>query len=137
MASLIQAIKALGPRIKLQRTMTMDTAVEWIVGRTGLSQGELLGVLAEMFDLIVDCARYGRPIQFDMLGTFTPSMTRDGDIVLRFRPDPRLKRKLGTYRHFEGTIVNRRNIGLDNAAIIQQWNELHPENPVSLVGTDG
>ena len=137
MASLIQAIKALGPRIKLQRTMTMDTAVEWIVGRTGLSRGELLGVLAEMFDLIVDCAQQGQPIQFEMLGTFTPSMTRDGDIVLRFRPDPRLKHKLGNHRYFKGTIVNRRSIGLDNAAIVQQWNELHPENPVSLAGTAG
>lgn len=87
-----------------------------------------------MFDLIADCAQHGQPIQFDLLGTFTPSLTRQGHIVLRFRPDPRLKRKLGTYRYFRGTIINRRNIGLDNAAIIQQWNELHPENPVSLPG---
>jgi len=64
-------------------------------------------------------------------------MTRNGDVILRFRPAPRLKRKLGNYRYFKGTIVNRRNIGLDNAALIQQWNELHPENPVSLSGIDG
>jgi hypothetical protein len=137
MASLIQAIKALGPRIKLQRTMTNDQVVQLITQRTGYSQGEYMGLLSEIVDLIVECAQYGRAIRFDMLGTFTPSITRDGDIVLRFRPAPRLKHRLGDHRTFKGTIVNRRNIGLDNAAITQQWNELHPENPVSRSGIDG
>lgn len=132
MASLITVRRWLGPRLELIKTLASKDATEQITQYTGLTRGEIIHVLYELGDLLVRAARVGQPVHLEGLGTFTPSLTRSGELRLRFRAGPEMKKKLSWKHQIRAKITNKSNIGATDEELVVQWNELHPEDPVSL-----
>ncbi len=132
MASLITVRRWLGPRLKLIKTLASKDATEQITQYTGLTRGEIIHVLYELGDLLVRAARVGQPVHLEGLGTFTPSLNRNGELRLHFRAGPEMKKKLSWQHQIRAKITNKSNIGATDEELVVQWNELHPEDPVSL-----
>jgi hypothetical protein len=53
MASIVQAVRRYGPKLRRTRTAQLEDVVEWMAARTGLNRGEVLLVLAELHDAIL------------------------------------------------------------------------------------
>jgi hypothetical protein len=51
---------------------------------------------------------------------------------VRFRADGELKRQLNAPGAFTGEIVNRVNIGLDDAEYKALWDAEHPDDPLDV-----
>ncbi len=130
MATEIQAIAALCPRIVYERTVGNPILVRYLMGRTGLSQGQLLLALTELRDAIFFFHQTGQPVQLTGLGIFTPTISLQGEFKIVYRVDPYLKNQLNGPGQFWGEIQNRENIGKTKAELIALWNILKPEDPV-------
>ncbi len=131
MAARIKAIKALKPRIELARTAGRRDLTEMMMARTGLNEGETLLVQYELRDVLLYFARMGRPVKVEGLGTFTPAVGADGSFHLNFRAEVALKRALNEPGKFWGQLANSKNIGKSADELAAQWNELHPDDPVT------
>ena len=68
----------------------------------------------------------------DALGIFSPSIDLNGNLTISFRPDPAFANGLNTPGTFSGNIINRDNIGLTTAEIVQMWNTQNPEDQVAF-----
>ncbi len=132
MASIITVRRWLGPRLRLLKTLSTQAAVEQMARSTSLTSGDVSHVVYELRDLLIQSARMGQPVRIEGLGTFTPSLTRDGELRLLFRPEPALKRALARQEDILAAVLNKRNIGATDEELVVQWNELHPEDPVIL-----
>lgn len=130
MATEIQAIAALCPRIAYEKTVGNPTLVRFLISRTGLSQGQLSLALAELRDAVLFFHQTGQPVRLDGLGTLTPTISLQGNFRIGYRVDTYLKNQLNGPGMFWGEILNRGNIGKTKAEIIALWNLLHPEDPV-------
>ena len=129
MTSRIRAIQAYRPRVKIERTVQMEELVRFIAGHTGLNTGEILNVLAELRDAIIFFNRDGYGVKLEMLGTFLPNIRLDGTFDVQYRLDKSLRNGLNQGQ-FNGTILNRGNIGKTADELVAQWNEEHPDDPV-------
>ncbi len=129
MASRIKAIKALRPKIELDRTIQMEELIRFIAGRSGLNSGGIRQVLIEVHNTIVFFNSYGQGVKVKGLGSYLPNIRLDGTIDIEHRQDPHLKRDLNQ-RKFDGTIMNRKNIGQAADELVALWNETHPNDPV-------
>jgi hypothetical protein len=85
-------------------------------------------VLYELHDCLVFHTQSGYSVRLEGLGTFAPTINRDGGFRLNYRPDKRLVVKLGL--DFRGDIRNKQMIGKSSEEFIVRWNEEHPEDPV-------
>ncbi|MCP5103574.1 MAG: hypothetical protein GY950_09355 [bacterium] len=130
MAKLIQAISALGPRIKLDRRASMNEVVSLIAGRTGLNRGDILQVVNELREAIIFFALAGRSMKLEGLASYSPKVNLKGNFSLVHRQDPTIKYDLNKPKAFEGDITNRDMMGKTSADIIARWNE---ENPADLI----
>ncbi len=132
MATFLQAFRAYGPRIDLDRTAGLETVARWMMMRTGLNHGEILMVLHEISEALVYFNRRGTPVKLEAVGTFTPSVDRHGTYRVRFRADGELKRQLNAPDAFSGEMVNRVNVGLDDAGYKALWDAEHPDDPLDI-----
>lgn len=128
MASLIQAISALGPRIQLDRRASMNELVSLISGRTGLNRGDILQVVHELREAIVFFALAGRSVKIEGLASYSPKVNLPGNFSLVHRQDPSIKYDLNKQKAFEGNIANRDMMGKTSADVIARWNEEHPDD---------
>jgi hypothetical protein len=135
MASIITVRRWLGPRLRLLKTLSTEAAVEQMTRGSGLTSGDVSHVVYELRDLLIRSALMGQPVRIEGLGTFTPSLTRSGELRLLFRPDPALKRALARKKDVLATVLNARNIGATDEKLAAQWNVLHPEDPVILASS--
>lgn len=132
MASIITVRRWLGPRLKRLKTLSTQAAVEQMARNSNLTPGVVVGVLCALRALLVQSARLGQAVRIEGLGTFTPSLTRDGELRLLFRPEPALKRALAQKKDVLAAVLNARNVGATDEELAAQWNELHPEDPLIL-----
>ena len=130
MASRIKAIHALRPRIKLGPTVQTEQLAKFIAGRTSLNMSEIMLVLRELHEAIIFYGRSGRGVKLERLGTYLPNLRLDGTLDIHHRQDPHLKIGLNQ-DNFEGTIINRPNLGKTAEELVALWNEAHPEDPVA------
>ena len=128
MAKLIQAISALGPRIKLDRRASMNELVALIAGRTGLNRGDILQVVNELREAVVFFSLAGRSVKIEGLASYSPKVNLQGHYALVHRQDPTIKNDLNKPKAFEGNIVNRDMMGKTSADVTARWNEEHPDD---------
>ncbi len=131
MAKRINAIKALTPRIKLQNSVQTNRLCDYISKRSSLNAGEINNVLQQLQDAILVFTSAGHPVKLDKLGTFTPTIRLDGTYNMNVRIDRSLIRKLNRPGEMNAETLNRKNIGLSADNLVGQWNDLHPDNPVT------
>ncbi|MFN2275634.1 MAG: hypothetical protein ACK2TX_12395, partial [Anaerolineales bacterium] len=130
MAKRITAIQALTPRIELEHRWGTDTLCELISRRSSLNRGGIENVLRELHENIAYGLSAGRPVKVDGIGTFTPVIRLNGELSINVRLDRELIRDLNTPGRFTGRVRNRGNIGCTADDLVEQWNALHPDDPV-------
>ena len=100
--------------------------------RTGLKKGEVMMVLQEQSEVITHFGKNGTPVKFPSVGSFSPSIERNGEFSVNFREDTALKSGINALNAYRGGLKNRVNIGIDNQRLKELWDAEHPEDPLEL-----
>lgn len=129
MATMIQAMAKLSPRLELGPVVEMDELCAILTARTGLKRSQVQQALTELHEVTRDLARRGRPVKLPGLGVFTPALKITGRVHLGCRLDRQLNRYLAG--DYAGKISNRRRLKWGPEDYRAFWNEAHPEDPVS------
>lgn len=132
MAKLIQAISTYGPRLDLNKTAQIGQVSEFIASRTGLNKSEIVMVLQELNEAIIFFSKLGTPVKLPEVGTFTPSINRDGKYNIGFRADMSLKNGINSAGAYQGRMANKENIGKTNAEFKAIWDLAHPGDLLEL-----
>jgi hypothetical protein len=137
MAPKIKAIGTYRPRIEQGNTAQKPELLRAASRATGLVEGTFDLSIRELRDQIIGFCCAGRAVKIDGLGVWTPNLQMDGSLDIQYRPDNALINGLNIPGMFTGKIVNRENIGKSGEELVELWNNDHPEDPVSLNGSEG
>ncbi len=132
MSKLLQAVTQFGPRLDLQPTAQLDKVSEWMAMRTGLNKSEVMMVFQESSDAILNFCRDGKPVKIPGVGTFTPSLDRNGELNITFRADMALKNGMNDAGAYDGVITNKDRIGWTNEQYKEAWDAEHPDDLLEL-----
>ena len=132
MARIMQAVRDYGPKVKLNPTAQLEQVADWMAMRTGLNKSEVMMVLQETNEAILYFNSQGTPVKLPGVGTFTPSVSREGTFKINLRADAGLKKRLNAPDAYTGTLLNKNRIGLDNAGYKELWDADHPDDPLDI-----
>ena len=132
MARIMQAVRDYGPKVKLNPTAQLEQVADWMAMRTGLNKSEVMMVLQETNEAILYFNAQGTPVKLPGVGTFTPSVSREGTFKINLRADAGLKKRLNAPDAYTGTLLNKNRIGLDNAGYKELWDADHPDDPLDI-----
>lgn len=132
MAKLLSAHQAFGPQLKLNNTVHLDQVSTWIAMRTNVNKSEVMRMLQELNEAILYFNSQGTPVKLPGIGIFTPSIDRHGHININLRADTALNQGINTPRAYTGPIRNKANIGMDNGAYKELWDEANPNDPLEI-----
>lgn len=132
MARIVQAVSAYGPKLELNATAQLGQVANWMAMRTGLNKSEVMMVLQEMNEAILYFNSQGTPVKLPGVGTFGPSISREGTFKINFRADTSLKNSINAPGAYAGRMANRGRIGLDNAGYKELWDADHPDDPLDV-----
>ena len=132
MARIMQAVRDYGPKVKLNPTAQLEQVADWMAMRTGLNKSEVMMVLQEANEAILYFNAQGTPVKLPGVGTFTPSVSREGTFKINLRADAGLKKRLNAPDAYTGTLLNKNRIGLDNAGYKELWDADHPDDPLDI-----
>ena len=127
MATMIQAMAKLSPRLELGPVVEMDELCAILTARTGLKRSQVQLALTELHEVTRDLARRGRPVKLPGLGVFTPALKITGRVHLGCRLDRTLNRALAA--DYAGKISDRRRLKWGPEEYRAFWNEAHPDQP--------
>jgi hypothetical protein len=130
MAKLIQALRMLGPQIKHNHTVQQEQITSLLASRTSLNKSEINMMIEELAEAILYFNAQGTPVKLNRIGTFSPTIDRNGAYKIKIRPDRALWKSINRADEFSGEVQHRRNIGLDNSGYKAQWDALHPDDPL-------
>ncbi|MCP5102034.1 MAG: hypothetical protein GY950_01580 [bacterium] len=130
MADMIQAYQAYSPRAKIESNVNVELIIEYIAGRTGLNTGELFLVLMELRDSLFYYTRTGNSVKLPGLGSFSPTMDKDGIFGINHRPDKWIIDNLNAKSKYIGKIRNKDMIGKSAKEFKKRWNREHPEDKI-------
>lgn len=132
MANLLQAVNQYGPKIELKTTAQLEKVAEWMAMRTGLNKSEVMMVLQEMSEAILNFTKDGTPVKLPGIGTFTPTMDREGIFNISLRADTALKNGLNAPGAYGGGIANKARVGITNEKLKELWDADHPDDPLNV-----
>lgn len=132
MAKLLSAHQAFGPQLKLNHTIHLDQVSAWIAMRTNVNKSEVVRMLQELNEAILYFNSQGTPVKLPGIGIFAPSIDRHGQISINLRTDVALRQGINTPRAYSGPIRNKANIGMDNGAYKELWDEANPNDPLEI-----
>jgi hypothetical protein len=132
MASIMTAVVAYRPRIKLARTLSTEDVALQMEARTALNAGEIFNVLYEFNSMLRISVLKGHSVSLRKVGIFRPTLRLDGSYRIAVLIDPDLRRTLNAPGAFGGEIINRENIGKSQAQLVALWNQYHPEDAVEI-----
>jgi nucleoid DNA-binding protein len=132
MARIVQAVSAYGPKVELNATADLKTVADWMAMRTGLNKSEVAMVLQETNEAILYFNGQGTPVKLPGVGTFSPSVDREGTLKINFRADAELKKGINAPDGYKGRMANKNRIGLDNAGYKELWDADHSDDPLDV-----
>jgi hypothetical protein len=132
MAVILQAVNQYGPKLELKPTAQLDKLAEWMAMRTGVNKSEVMSIFQESSEAILWFCKSGQPVKIPGVGTFTPSMNRDGEFLINFRADVELKNGINTPSAYDGVIENKDRIGWTNEQYKAAWDADHPTDPLII-----
>jgi hypothetical protein len=132
MAHIVKAIQAYSPRVKIDRMVEVKELAKQISGRTGVNIGTLHQVLYELHENLLHIMRAGCSVRFPGLGSFAPTIDKNGNFRINHRPDKELIDKLNASGLFVGKVRNKDMIGKSTDEFIKRWNDEHPEDKIKL-----
>lgn len=86
--------------VKLDHMMTTKKLFEHIAGRSRLKRIQLQSVLDELNESIIYFINQGISVKIDGLGTFIPSIQRDGQVSINIQNDINCQKPLNAYGMF-------------------------------------
>jgi hypothetical protein len=131
MAHRIQVISILRLRIDLGNTVQKPELLRLMSHSTSIVEGTFDLAIKELRDNIIAICRSGRAVKIEGLGTWTPKLGLDGTFSIQYRPDTALVKALNVPGTFTGRITHKENIGKTGDELVADWDEDHPDNPVS------
>lgn len=132
MATLINAIQAVRPRLVSKGTVGLDELA------LRLSRGSLVThsiarmVLQDLSDEIRVALLKGHAVTLPDLVRFRLSLGLDGRVRPRANATKSLRTAFTTLDDTEAEVLRRENIGLSLVEVVRLWDEAHPEDPVEL-----
>jgi hypothetical protein len=132
MAKILEAIRDFGPKLKLNKTLTMRDLAAFIAMRTAINETQVLSVLLELKFAILYFIRQGTPINLPGLGRFAPGIGRDGKYRVNIRVDKSLTDGMNEKDAYAGRLDNPDTIGLDNEGFKILWDAEHPNDPLEI-----
>jgi hypothetical protein len=108
----------------------INEIVDYIADRTGLNTGTILYVMMELRDSLLTYTGMGYSVKLPGLGSYAPTIDKEGTFGVNHTPDKRLLQKLNAPDLFTGDIRNKDMIGKSIDDFIDRWNEEHPEDKV-------
>jgi nucleoid DNA-binding protein len=132
MARIVEAVRDYGPRVDLNPTAQLEHVADWMTMRTGLNKSEVMMMLQETHEAILYLNKQGTPVKLPGVGTFTPSVDREGTFKVNFRADSALKNGLNAPGAYSGPVRNKDRVGLDNAGYKALWDADHPDDPLDI-----
>ena len=132
MAKILHPVRDYGPKLELNSTAQLDKIADWMAMRTGMNKSEALMALQEMSEAILFFNGQGTPVKLPGLGTFKPSIDRHGMLKINLRTDSALKNGINAPGAYSGEIINKANVGLDNAAYKEKWDADNPDDPLEI-----
>lgn len=130
MATRVDAINALRPRLVLKPAAKMEQLAELIAERTRMETNVVRRVLDELNSAILHFAGQGTPVAIEGLGVYAPSIDLSGEFDCTHRTDRQIVLGLNQPGSFTGEIANRENIGKATKDLIALWNKIHPADLV-------
>ncbi len=132
MSSFLAAIQAYGPRLVYNRTATTAEVAQTLSGRTGIKYGQVLMLLRELHEVLIQYGEGATPVELASVGRFRPTINRDGELRLAVNIAAELGHGINRLDRYHGEIINRANIGLDDAGYKALWDAAHPDDPLVL-----
>lgn len=136
MATLLQAVNQLGPKLELKPTAQLEKVAEWMAMRTGANKSEVMMVFQETSEAILWFCKDGQPVKLPGVGTFTPSIDRHGELLINFRADMALKNGINMPSGYSGVIANSERVAWTNQQYKEAWDEAHPDDPLVIPDED-
>lgn len=110
-----------------------EAVIEWMVDNSHvLRKSTVRMMLTEVAEAVLHFHSQGIPVRLESLGTFTPSIDRNGTIRQGYRADVQLKKRSNEEGAYTGRIINEERIGLDNAGYKELWDADHPNDPLEI-----
>jgi len=128
----MQAVRDYGPKVKLNPTAQLDQITAWMAMRTGLNKSEVQMVLQESNEAILYFNAQGTPVKFPGVGTFTPSVNREGTLKINFRADANLRKRINGPDAYTGRMNNKGRAGMENEKYKELWDADHPDDPLEV-----
>ena len=125
-----QAIQALRPRLRLQKVLSTEELVQFIVAKGNYTREQVLAVLSLLTRKVNQAARLGSVAEIPGLGTFWPPGSGAGGEDLAFEADPSIIQALNAPGVMDAITLNPENIGLTQDELVEKWNALHPNDLV-------
>ncbi len=132
MARIVQAVNVYGPKLQLNPTAQLAQVADWMAMRTGLNKSEVMMVLQELSESTLYFNNQGTPVKLPGVGTFTPSIKREGKLKINFRADTALRNGINAPGAYSGQVRNKNRISLDNAGYKELWDADHPDDPLDV-----
>lgn len=129
MASRIQAINSLRPKIDHGDTVQKAEYLRYLQRVTNLSEGQIDLVIKETRDAILFFNSAGRGVNIEGMGIFKAKMGLDGELDMGVRLSRQLKKGLDR-EAFTGKIINADNIGKTADQLVSEWDSNNPTNQV-------
>lgn len=132
MARIVEAVRDYGPKVGLNPTAQLEQVADWMAMRTGINKSEVQMVLQEANEAILYFNSQGTPVKLPGVGTFTPSVNREGTFKINLRTDTNLKKRINAPDAYTGRMDNKSRVGLDNAGYKELWDADHADDPLEI-----
>jgi hypothetical protein len=127
LAKKIQAIRAYGPRLDLERAISVDEYLDLVTYNSGVNRGTVQHVQQASLEALIFLLKQGRPVH---TGTaiYTPVIKLDGKLVVHMQVVRQVKDVLNVYQEFKGAIINPENVGKSSDELCDLWDLEHPDD---------
>ena len=128
--NILAVISKLRPRIKRNRTFTLDDLAEEIAVQSGFDKGDARDFAYKFSQSLISHLKFGDYVKLGDIGGFAVSCNKDKDLKVSYRASSEIKGELK--KSFRGAFVNGQNAGLDMEGFAQLWLDEHPEDTVIM-----
>jgi len=126
----ITAINMLRPRARTFVMVDMKVLSAYVATRANMSVSDVSHALEELHNAIVFFCALGHSVKLEGLGVFRPDLELSGAKTIHYRMDRQLIKSINQ-APFVARIDNGDNIGKSPEELVELWDELHPDEPVT------
>lgn len=126
----ITAINMLRPRARTSVMVDLKVLSAYVATRANMSVSDVSHALEELHNAVVFFCALGHSVKLEGLGVFRPDLELDGRKTIHYRMDRELLKNINR-TPFVAQIDNSENIGKSPEELVELWDELHPDAPVT------